>query len=91
MAAINSFEDLLAWQKAKELTLLVYRLTRAFPTEERYGMVPQMRRAGISVTSNIAEGFGRIQIKDKEHFMSWRWVRCPNCYPSLSLLQTWAI
>lgn len=65
---IKSFEDLIVWQKARELTLSVYLLTKNFPVEERYGLSSQMRRASISVTSNIAEGFGRSQRKDKEHY-----------------------
>lgn len=66
--AITSFEDLLVWQRARDLTLEIYELTKSYPADERFGLVPQMRRAVISVSSNIAEGFGRQQIKDKEHF-----------------------
>ena len=65
---IKSFEDLIAWQRARELTLLIYEYTKQYPPEERYGLSPQMRRSTISVTSNIAEGFGRQQSKDKEHY-----------------------
>lgn len=64
----RTFEDLEVWQKARGLTLQIYKLTKKFPPEERYGLVPQMRRAVISVSSNIAEGFARQQTKDKEHF-----------------------
>ncbi len=56
---IQHFTDLTAWQEAHRLVLAVYQCTRGFPAEERYGLVSQIRRAAISITSNIAEGFGR--------------------------------
>jgi four helix bundle protein len=56
---IERFTDLVVWQKAHELTLLVYRLTERFPVRERFGMVSQVRRSAASVAANIAEGFGR--------------------------------
>ncbi len=65
---IQSFTDLVAWQKGHELVLAVYRITKNFPKEEKYGLIDQMRRAAISITSNIAEGFGRQSYKEKIHF-----------------------
>lgn len=62
------FKQLTVWQEAKRLVLTVYELTGNFPKEEQYVLTAQMRRAAISVTSNIAEGFGRKTSKDKEHF-----------------------
>jgi len=56
---IEKFTELTVWQKAHELTLLVYRLTDAFPDRERFGIVAQIRRSAASVPANIAEGFGR--------------------------------
>jgi len=56
---IESFRDLVAWQKTFALGLEVYRITRPFPAEERYGLVSQMRRCAVSIPSNIAEGYGR--------------------------------
>jgi four helix bundle protein len=56
------------WQKAHEVVLQVYEMTREFPESEKYGIISQMRRASISVTSNIAEGFGRHTSKDKIRF-----------------------
>ena len=56
---LQSYRDLLAWQKAMELAALVYRLTESFPKREVYGLAAQIRRAGVSVPSNIAEGYGR--------------------------------
>lgn len=56
------------WQDAKNLTHLVYKVTKDFPSEEKYGLVSQLRRAVISVSSNIAEGSSRISPKDQAHF-----------------------
>ena len=53
---LKSYRDLLVWQKAIGLTVLVYRLTEGFPKREIYGLAAQIRRAGVSVPSNIAEG-----------------------------------
>jgi four helix bundle protein len=58
--AVPSYQDLLAWQKAMELITEVYRETLGFPPEELYGLTSQMRRAAVSIASNIAEGQGRI-------------------------------
>ncbi len=54
-----SFKDLIVWQRATELNLEVYRLTALFPASEQFGLTSQLRRASISVSSNIAEGYGR--------------------------------
>lgn len=56
---INSYKDLLVWQKSFELCLLVYGITKRFPREELYGLVSQIRRSAVSVPSNIAEGYTR--------------------------------
>lgn len=66
--AIREFTDLNAWKKAHEVVLLTYRLTKAFPNDEMFGLTNQMRRAAVSAESNIAEGFGRNTSKDKQHF-----------------------
>jgi len=58
-SAVNSFRDLLVWQKAMLAVKQVYILTGQFPVEERYGLISQMRRAAVSVASNIAEGQAR--------------------------------
>lgn len=65
---IRDFYDLEVWQQARQLALELYRVTRNFPREEMYGIVSQRRRAGISVPTNIAEGFGRYFFKDKIRF-----------------------
>jgi hypothetical protein len=55
---IESHRDLVVWQRAIEMTVAVYELTSRFPREEIYGLAAQLRRAGVSVASNIAEGYG---------------------------------
>jgi len=55
----ESFKDLVVWQRAIELSLAIYKLTAAFPSSERFGLTNQLRRAAVSVASNIAEGYGR--------------------------------
>jgi four helix bundle protein len=59
MSAITSYRDLVAWQKAMELAELAYEVTEHFPTRERFGLAHQMRRAAVSIPSNIAEGHRR--------------------------------
>jgi four helix bundle protein len=68
MDRINDFIDLAVWKKSHELTLEIYKLTKIFPNEERFGLIQQMRRAAVSVPANIAEGFKRKGLKDKIHF-----------------------
>ncbi|MGG7037140.1 MAG: four helix bundle protein [Flavobacterium sp.] len=63
-----SFEKLNVWQKARKLSVYIYRVTQKFPKEEQFGLVGQMRRCSISISSNIAEGTGRHTPKDKARF-----------------------
>ena len=65
---IFSFEKLNVWQKSKTLSVDIYKITSKFPDEERFGLISQMRRCSISVSSNIAEGTGRNSPKDKARF-----------------------
>lgn len=65
---ITSFTKLRAWQEGHKLVLLIYKITRGFPKDEQFALVPQMRRAVISLTSNIAEGFTRKSYKEKIQF-----------------------
>ncbi len=65
---IKNFYDLNAWLKGHELVLLIYKITNFFPKEERFSLVDQIRRASVSVTSNIAEGFSRQSKKEKIQF-----------------------
>src|ERR1043165_9242126 len=68
--AVESFRDLIAWQRAFELTREVYRLTSIFPSEERFGLTAQLRRASVSIAGNIAEGSGRFTSRDFLSFLS---------------------
>jgi four helix bundle protein len=65
----DNYQNLIAWQKAKTLTLNVYRCTRRFPKDEIYGLTSQMRRAAVSVPSHIAEGKGRYSQKEFVQFL----------------------
>lgn len=65
---IVKFYDLEAWQKAYELVLEIYKITKLFPKEELFGMTSQLRRAAASIAANIAEGFARYHYKDKVRF-----------------------
>lgn len=65
---IKVFSDLIAWQKAHELVLMTYMLTKSFPKEELFCLTSQMRRCSVSISSNIAEGFSRRSQNDKNHF-----------------------
>jgi four helix bundle protein len=63
---IKEFTDLVAWRKSHALVLAIYTATRTFPSDERFGMISQMRRAAYSVAANIAEGFTRQGIRGKQ-------------------------
>ncbi len=63
------YEDLIAWQKAKAFATEIYRVTESFPRTELYGLVSQLRRAAVSVPSNIAEGQGRLTKGEFCHFL----------------------
>lgn len=65
---IKNFTDLFIWQRDHKLVLSVYKITNKFPKEEKYGLSDQIKRAVVSITSNIAEGFGRDKFNDKAHF-----------------------
>ena len=65
---IRDFTQLLVWRQGHDMVLETYRMTKMFPKDELFCLVSQMRRAAISITSNIAEGFGRRTLPDKKHF-----------------------
>mgnify|MGYP001589293673 CR=1 FL=1 len=67
---MRNFKELLVWQKSIDVVVLVYKPTKAFPDEERYGLVNQMRRSAVSIPSNIAEGHMRSTNKDFGLFVS---------------------
>lgn len=66
---ITSYRDLIVWQRAIELTTAMYTLTEKFPKNEQYGLTSQMRRAAVSIASNIAEGRNRSTRRDFAHFL----------------------
>lgn len=65
---VKEFTDLIAWQEGHKVVLLVYALCKKFPAAEKFGLISQMQRASVSVTSNIAEGFGRRNSREKVQF-----------------------
>jgi four helix bundle protein len=65
----RSYRDLFAWQKARVLVANVYRVTQSFPRDEIYGLTSQLRRAAVSIVSNIAEGQGRLTPGEFSHFL----------------------
>ncbi len=69
MEKIRNFRDLEVWKLGKVLVLLVYRVTKGFPQEELYGLISQMRRAAVSVPSNVAEGFNRRHNAEYRQFL----------------------
>ena len=70
MSTIKSYRDFEVWQKSMDFVENVYKVLGKFPKEERYGICDQIRRAAVSIPSNIAEGFGRDSNTDFAHFLS---------------------
>ncbi|MEQ8470257.1 MAG: four helix bundle protein [Marinoscillum sp.] len=68
---MHNFKELKVWQKAIKLATLLYDLTSGFPETEKFGLVSQMRRSAVSISSNIAEGCGRKTDKDLSNFLSY--------------------
>lgn len=71
VSRVSHFSDLKAWQLGHLVVLGVYKITQGFPKTEQFGLVSQMRRSAVSITSNLAEGFGRTSFKEKLHFYSY--------------------
>jgi len=69
MEEVFGYRKLIAYQKGKEIIKRTYKLLKKFPKEEQYAMCDQLRRASVSITSNIAEGINRFSVKDKAHFV----------------------
>jgi four helix bundle protein len=74
---VQSFRDLLVWQKSMDLTTAVYRITQSFPREEMFGLTSQLRRSAVSIPSNIAEGQGRLNTREFRQFLGV--ARGSNC------------
>jgi len=73
----RSFKDLLVWQRAVQMTVAIYKLTSSFPASEQFGLTNQLRRASVSVASNIAEGYGRSTKGEYVQFLGH--ARGSNC------------
>ena len=67
---MHNYKEFKVWKRSIALNVLIYKCTRSFPVEEKFGLVSQMRRSAISIPSNIAEGSGRRTDKDFAHFLS---------------------
>jgi four helix bundle protein len=74
---VQSFRDLLVWQKSMDLTTAAYRITQSFPREEMFGLTSQLRRCAVSIPSNIAEGQGRLNTREFRQFLGV--ARGSNC------------
>ena len=79
MEKTNTFQDLIVWQKGHEFVLDVYKITQPFPKEEIYGLTSQFRRAAISITANIAEGYKRTSAKEKLRFYNIAQASLEEC------------
>lgn len=80
-----SFERLEVWQEARKLVIETYKLVRKFPKEERYALGEQIRRAVVSIPSNIAEGSGRVSLKEKMHFVEIAYGSLMEVYCQLQI------
>ncbi len=87
MKPAQTFQELIVWQKAHQFVLEVYRLTKSFPAEERYGLTSQLRRAAVSIPANIAEGFKKRGVADKGRFMNTAQGSLEECRYYLILAQ----
>lgn len=67
---MQTYKDLLVWQKSIEFVIEIYRVTKLFPLEEKFGLISQMRRAAVSVPSNIAEGYARRNKRENAQFIN---------------------
>ena len=72
MNKTKTFKELIVWQKSRDLAVMIYKVTDNFPKSEMYGLTNQMRRAVISIPSNLAEGYNRYHPKKKRQFLSRR-------------------
>ena len=81
---MEMFKNLIVWQKSMELVKAVYAVSKAFPVDERYALTDQLRRAAVSIPSNIAEGNGRASNADYGHFLS---IARGSLYETMTQLQ----
>jgi four helix bundle protein len=88
---MQNYRDLIAYQKAYQLTLDVYKTTKTFPREELFGLVSQMRRSAVSIPCNIAEGYCRTHRKEYVQFLNIAFGSSVNWKPCYHLQRTWVI
>ena len=79
------FKNLIVYQKSKDLVIQVYALLKLFPDDERFALCGQMRRAAISIPSNIAEGMARVSNKDQSHFLNIAYSSLMELYAQLDI------
>ena len=87
MAGAFSFENIVAWKKAHLFACLVYRITRDFPEDEKFGLTSQFRRVAVSIGANVAEGYKKLSKADKLRFFEYirkEFGRVPKLYCSFS-------
>ena len=82
---MKRIKDLIIYQKAKELVIQVYKLLEQFPDAERFALCNQLRRAVVSIPSNIAEGMGRVSNKDQAHFLNIAYGSLMEVYAQLDI------
>jgi four helix bundle protein len=85
----GSFRELQVWQRAIENSVAIYKLTSGFPNLEVYGLTSQLRRASVSVPSNIAEGYGRASSGEYKHFLGMARARIPKWKRSWCSQRSW--
>ena len=85
MTRLMKFKNLIVYQKSKELVKQVYALLKQFPDDERFALCGQMRRAAISVPSNIVEGMARLSTKDQSHFLNIAYGSLMELYAQLDI------
>jgi four helix bundle protein len=79
MEKTNTFQDLIVWQKGHEFVLEIYKFTKKFPKEETYWLISQFRRAAVSITANISEGYKRTSNKEKLRFYNIAQASLEEC------------
>jgi len=84
---MHKFKELKVWQKSVELATNVYKLTNTYPSEEKFGLISQMRRCVVAIASNIAEGAGRNTKKDFSNFLSMAYASCCELNTQLVISQ----
>ena len=82
---MKRIKDLIVYQKAKQLVIDVYKLLEQFPDPERFALCGQLRRAVVSIPSNIAEGMGRVSNKDQAHFLNIAYASVMEIYAQLDI------